>query len=246
MEEQIERIVDNTRAKETLNIVVSDSTNPVITTYPSPLQLNPKRNYEIALLGLDTFYTFPNIGETNNVFKYKRKSSDWIRVEIPVGCYEIGGIREEIFTMVGNKTDIVLRCNNNTFKCELHIAEEYTVDFDVDNSIATTLGFEKREYSAGEHNGEHIVSILQVNSIIVHLYIVKNSYIKGGAAPVIYNFFPNVSPGAKIIEVPMNVVYLPIITTYIQYIKVWLTDQNNKVLDLQGEQLTVRFHLRES
>ena len=96
MEEQLERIVHNTRAKETLNIVVSDSTNPVITTYPSPLQLNPKRNYEIALLGLDTFYTFPNIGKTNNVFKYKRNASEWIEVEIPVGCYEISEICEKL------------------------------------------------------------------------------------------------------------------------------------------------------
>ena len=61
IDEQLERIVDNTQAKETLKIVVCDTTNPVITTYPSALQLNPKRNYEIALLGLDTFYTFSNI-----------------------------------------------------------------------------------------------------------------------------------------------------------------------------------------
>ena len=72
MEERLDRIADNTRPKQSFNLVVSNNTNPVITTFTSPLMLNPKYNYEIALLSLDTYYTFPDIIEDNNAFRYKK------------------------------------------------------------------------------------------------------------------------------------------------------------------------------
>ena len=119
------------------------------------------------------------------------------------------------------------------------------MSFDVENSIANLLGFKKRMYPAGENIGEEIVNILQINSILVHMDIVKNSFIKGVSEPVIYAFFPNVQPGVKIVETPKNLVYLPITNNYITSIRVWLTDQDNKLLNTQGETLTVRLHLRE-
>ena len=48
-------------------------------------------------------------------------------------------------------------------------------------------------------------------------------------------FFPNVSPGYKITETPVNLVYLPITSDTINNITDWLTDQNGKELDLRGE-----------
>ena len=86
---------------------------------------------------------------------------------------------------------------------------------------------------------------MQVNTIMVNLDIVTNSYINGTTAPVIYNFFPNVSPGVKIFQSPINLVYLPITVDTINRIKVRLTDQNHTPLDFRGEELTIRFHLRE-
>jgi len=245
MEERLDRIADNTRPKQSFNLVVSNNTNPVITTFTSPLMLNPKYNYEIALLSLDTYYTFPNINEDNNAFRYKKGDSAWKDIKLPIGCYEIAGIREETFRQVGNETDIVFTSNRNTLKCMIHIEKGYVVDFGVKNSIASVLGFKEEQYSAGYHSGEYLVNILQVNSILVHVDIAKNSYIKGEISPVVYNFFPNVSPGVKIIQIPKNLVYLPITSNYIYSMKVWLTDQNNRILDLQGEQLTIRFHMRE-
>ena len=190
MEAQLERIVDNTRAKENINIVVSDNVNPVETVFKSPIILKPEQNYEIALLGLDTFYTFPNItADKNNSLKYRKIGTKWIELHIPTGSYEIGRIREEIIRETGSKDKIILRSNPSTLKCQLVIAKDYEVSFDVENSIAETLGFKKQLYPAGEHDGEEIVNILQINSILVHVNIVKNSYIKGSIEQVIYNFF---------------------------------------------------------
>ena len=75
MDEQLERIERNTRAKENINIILSDTVNPINTLFSPPLILNSDGNYEIALLELDTYYTFPNITEKNNTFKYRKVDS---------------------------------------------------------------------------------------------------------------------------------------------------------------------------
>ena len=86
---------------------------------------------------------------------------------------------------------------------------------------------------------------MSVNSILVHCNIIHSSYMRGQQAPVVYNFFPNVAPGQKILEAPNNLIYLPMTVDVISTLSVWLTDQDGYHLDLRGDKLTIRFHLRE-
>ena len=94
-------------------------------------------------------------------------------------------------------------------------------------------------------SSENMVNILTINSILVNIDIISGSYVNGSKQPKIYSFFPNVSPGYKIIENPNNLIYLPITSHTIHSITVWLTYQNGNRLNLRGENLSMRFHLRE-
>ena len=90
-----------------------------------------------------------------------------------------------------------------------------------------------------------MVKILTINSILVNIDIISGSYVNGSTQPSIYSFFPDVSPGYKIIENPHNLAYLPITSDTIHCIKIWVTDQNGNDLNLRGENLSMPFHLRE-
>ena len=68
---------------------------------------------------------------------------------------------------------------------------------------------------------------------------------RGTHAPVAYNFSLNAAPGQKIQETSHNLIYLPVTVDVVSTLSMWLTDQNGKLLDLRGEELTIRFHLRE-
>ena len=85
---------------------------------------------------------------------------------------------------------------------------------------------------------------MSVNSILVNCDIIDASRVNGIEAPVIYNFFPNVSPGEKIVEEPKNLIYVPITLGIISQMTCWLTDQDKSDLDLRGEELTISFHLK--
>ena len=120
------------------------------------------------------------------------------------------------------------------------------VTFDVSNSLASVLGFKQDiVYVVGRHASERLVNSMSVNSILVHWNIIHSSHMRGQQAPVVYNFSPNAAPGQKILEASHNLIYLPVTVDVISTLSVWLADQDGEHLDLRGEKLTIRFHLRE-
>ena len=120
------------------------------------------------------------------------------------------------------------------------------VSFDVPNSLASVLGYKQSiVYGLGRHASESLVNTMSVNSILVHCNIIHSSYMRGTQASVAYNFFPNAAPGQKILEAPHNLIYLPVTVDVVSILSVWLTDQHGELLDLRGDELTIRFHLRE-
>ena len=84
------------------------------------------------------------------------------------------------------------------------ISNTCDVDFRRYNSINGLLGFDYKLYTSGFNECENIVNILTINSILVNIDIISGSYANGSTQPIIYSFFPDVSPGYKIIENPHN------------------------------------------
>ena len=97
------------------------------------------------------------------------------------------------------------------------------------NSLASLLGLKQDiVYDVGRHASEKLISIMSVNSILVHSNIIHSLYMRSQQAPVVYNFFPNADPGQKSLEAPHNLIYLPVTVDVISTLSVWLTDQDGK------------------
>ena len=60
----------------------------------------------------------------------------------------------------------------------------------------------------------------------------------------LYSFTPNVPPGYRIVENIFSPVFLPISDKHLEYMKIWLTDQNMNRLNIRGEEVTIRLELR--
>ena len=59
MENLFKQIVNNTEPKRSFSIVVSDNKTRFKTWFKPPIQLDKKKDYEIALINLETYYSFP-------------------------------------------------------------------------------------------------------------------------------------------------------------------------------------------
>ena len=252
----LKQIVENTAHKTSFQIIVSDNESSFNIRFNPTLQLDRDKKYEIALVNLETYYSFPNIDETNNVFVYSPDNGNsWVKIKIPEGSYEIDDINNTIqhemekrghYDSINEDYYINISANSNTLKSVLILEKDYQVDFNHQNSLAKVLGFTGGKYTEGFHESENVVNILSINSILVNIDIISGSYVNGTTKNTIYSFFPKVSPGYKIIENPRNLVYLPITLDTIDRLTVSITDQDDHLLNLRNEKLTIRFHIREA
>ena len=60
-----------------------------------------------------------------------------------------------------------------------------------------------------------------------------------------HTFFPKVRAGYRVVQKPTDPIHLPVSLKTIRNFYTKLTDQDNHVLDLRGEHVTIRFHIRE-
>lgn len=251
-----EKTAKNTEQKSSFYILLSEKSTHIKTKFRPLIQLDKNRKYEMALVNLETYYSFPNIDSSNNNFRYSSDNGvTWVDINIPEGSYEIVDLSEYIqrimqenghYDAAAEKYYITLEPNNNTLKSVLDIEPNYKVDFTTANSIRSVLGFNAQIYSAGYNESENIVNIISVNSLRVTSDIIGASYSNGSTENIIFSFFPSVGPGYKIIEVPVNLVYLPITVNTISSMETRLVDQNGKLINLRGEELSIRFHIREA
>ena len=69
MEHSGEVVVARTLAKDSSTIVVSENSASVQTIFTPPLYLKNGRDYELAMVNLETYYSFANIRTDNNSLK---------------------------------------------------------------------------------------------------------------------------------------------------------------------------------
>jgi len=259
----LEKIVQNTSPKTSTQIVVSENSTNIKTTFNPPLALDRTRKYEMALINLEMYYSFPNLSDENNVFRCSpgfievggggegdsTRQRQWVEVQIQEGSYDLIDIAETIKIAMKrngqNDESIKITANTNTLKNVLEIQGNFQVDFRARNSISSVLGFRNQVYKEGIHELQNVVNILSINSILVNVNVIGGSYVNGRTQNTTYTFFPNFLPGYKNVENPRNLVYLPVILDKTNKMETAVTDQNGKQLNFPGENLTIRYHLRD-
>jgi len=233
--ERIEKILG--KKKRTNYIVVNGKQSTFNLRFSPPLDLSG--NFEIALVSLDTYNSIPNVDSTNNSLSVFNGTA-WSTISLPEGSYDIDAISSAI-----NVPQVSISANTATLKSVLTIVAPYKVDFNVSNSLASVLGFEKRVYDAGISNSMYSVDIMKVTNVKVVTNVVSGSYNNDRVDNTIYSFFPDVAPGYKIIQTPIPM-YLPVSVDRISELYVGLVDQDNAPINLRGETLTMRLHIKET
>ena len=203
---------------------------------------------EIAVVGLSTYYSYPNITDKNNRLDICDEKLHH-KIALPKGCYEIDDINNYIRKLFDWKIgEEVVKIDSDSVTLRTHISiknKAWHVIFPEKNSLGMILGFESGDYGGNKiYQSQKIANILSVNNILVQCDVISGSTINGKPAPVIFNYSPNVQAGRKIVAEPVVPIYLPVSVDHIHELSVWITDQDNNLLDLQKEDVVVTFHLR--
>ena len=204
-----------------------------------PLELSKNKNFVIGLVDFHTYHSIPNIYNGCNKLYIDGKE-----FKIPDGSYEINRLEEYLQQILADHEIILsLKANKATLKSEIICSHE--IDFNKKDSINQLLGFKNRKLEANKrHDSDQPIKISKVNSLRIECNIIDCSYANGEKVYIIHEFFPSVAPGYKIIEIPREIIYLPIRSNIIENIRIRIIDEDNDLVDFRGETITVRLHLK--
>ncbi len=245
MEEKLNKIVENTNRGASYLLTLSGKGSMLEKSFQP--EIIGGCSYKLAFTSLDTYFSVPNIDSSNNTIQISHNGGQFITITLDKGCYGLDDLDEEIrrqLKVLKMDDAVQFKPEYTTFRCIMTIKETYEVKFTA-HSLRTVLGFEVKTYNGRpeRYTSEHTVQIMYINSILIHCDLVGGSYLNGIPTPIIHSFFPSVNPGEKIIERPVEYIYLPVDLDAIRHMRVWLTDQNLSLLDLGDEELTIKFHL---
>jgi len=108
------------------------------------------------------------------------------------------------------------------------------------------LGFRNVVYTTGvTHESENTVNIMKVNCIKVECNLIIGSFCDGASSQTIHELYPSMPEGYKIVEVPRHPVFYRLNTTSISKVNIALKYQNDFLINLRGEPITIRLQITQ-
>jgi len=182
------------------------------------------------------FNSIPNIDEKNNLFHIGDKV-----IRNLTGSYELNDITDFIYNKLKDyslENTFKIQSNNNTLQVEITTMRE-SVYFYKERSVGQLFGF-LEPHPTKTYRSDQTVNILKINTIRLECDIISGSYVDSTPNHTLHEFGINVPPGYKMTVTPHNLIYLPINCDEISTSSIRIVDQNGYLVNLRGENVSIR------
>ena len=117
------------------------------------------------------------------------------------------------------------------------------INFNVQNLVASLLGFDEQIYSRGKYTTNKIIDIMGFNTINIHCNIISGAKYNGKDTDISYTFNLTEPPGYLINIIPNNILYQNVTKDRIEYIEFHIKDEHGRPIDFNGDVLRLTLHL---
>lgn len=226
------------------------------------LQLDHHQDYHIALVSYNIPYTWYNISASqgNNQFRYSPDAITYYTLTIPDGNYGIDDLNLELQDLIvanGHTADVVVFSGDyNSMRVDLEITDvAWRVDFQDANSnnFRNILGFNNQEYSGAVNSifrAENRANITNdIDSVSINCSIVDSASIllNNRQSSSLYHITDyGAGAGSYLTARVPAPIYLPInLSGNIHNIRISIRDQSDRIIDLNGENVTISLHIKK-
>ena len=139
-----------------------------------------------------------------------------LNLTITPGAYELTEkaelIKEE------NEGNNIKEPDKNTMKCIMETKQGALI-FDVENSIASLLGFRKIFYKQGKYTSQKIIDIMGFSTINIHCNVISGVKDNGNNTKILYTFTLTEPPVYLINITRTNILHQKVTKDRIEYIE---------------------------
>lgn len=243
--------------------LTSDDRQPNDTTDNFTISFSPPvpipGNWEVALESLSMWYSYYNISSdyNNQSFKYYNGST-WKTITITAGLYTIDDINNFVHAAMKANGDTGVDANNNdvfyisltpdynTFKLLITISNSYQLDLTLGN-LYQLLGFTSMIVTSTQEGVNNVNITNSINRILLHVDCTFGSYKGTSASDVIYSFNADGAPSSLLQIRPYRPIFLPMNKSgFLFQVKIYITDQQNRRINLNGEEVSLSLILRKA
>ena len=178
-------------------------------------------------------------------------NSSFITCELDPGIYTFKDISEALFNILqsdcpGDRNVIVIDYDDIKMKIKLDVKSgNIAIRFDEKSFFTSILGFspgwDYKHYN--KYISQKIVNLSNTNKIHLKCDVIDGSVVNGLRQSILYSFILDKRPGYKVFSEPETIHYKKINKSVLNTITFYLADDNNKVVDFNGETLTFTLQL---
>ena len=115
-------------------------------------------------------------------------------------------------------------------KCLIEI-KQGAISFEVENSIASILGFRKIVYKKGKYAYQKIIDFMGFRTINIRCNLISVVKDNGNNTDILYTFTRTEPPGYLINIIPTNIFYQNVTKDRIEYIEFHIEDEHGRPID---------------
>ena len=239
----------------TIEFIFKGSGSDLVIRLPKAIHIPEGHHASLGLKNFSTYNSIANVQQNiNNAIRIQTPSDPvWKIFKLETGAWDLDSIAESLYTWIEHqwpdlqnvREDFILTGENATSRCIFTLKNEYGIDFNVENSMCTLLGFRQtdRLVGRGQYKAPRIANIARVAQLLFNCNIVETSWFNDTHVPLLYNCVLNVPPGFRMYKDIENISYKKLNTPTIQVIHLWIENQERRQIDLRNDLLVVTLSL---
>lgn len=248
-------------ALKSVGVVLHGDTCKLSQTFFPALDLDPDVPYGVALLGIYTYNSFPNVVKgVNDAVRFPHFREQCM---FETGVYEL----ETILKGIQDYLEIQLKRDTeragtkpppdrNKYKIKhyldpgtsrLVITSGFEIDFNHPGSMYKLFGFHKDTIIKANipTTAPKPAQIQSYTNLNVSLNVARGLYFNESRSNVIYSFVPDVDPFYRVTINIANPIYYQLNTSKIDFLELRLENEEGVLMENQGEELTAVIHITQ-
>ena len=216
------------------------------------IELDNNKNYQLALGSISMSYSWYNVSSdyNNNILKYSQDSGKtWHTITIPNGNFSYKQLNSYIQSVIVSnghaKDGFKIKFVSALFKVLLTLKSGFQVDLKT-GDFGKLLGFEKKIYTASGYSPKLPDITRKVDNVLIHTNLISDSNVSSNKLDVIYKFSVDNLPLSYPFHIePRHLFFNKINTNRIREVRIYITDELNRPLDLNNVPISLVLVIQE-